>query len=118
MSEFIRRRRQGERLIVYGAGDGGAIAIRELQHDEHRHYQVLGFIDDDPRKVRLRVLGHPVLGGFETLEVLARQQAVDAVVVTARSIDPARLHAIEELCAANGVVLSRLHFRFEQLVAS
>jgi UDP-GlcNAc:undecaprenyl-phosphate GlcNAc-1-phosphate transferase len=118
MSEFIRRRRQGERLIVYGAGDGGAIAIRELQHDEHRHYQVLGFIDDDPRKVRLRVLGHPVLGGFETLEVLARQQAVDAVVVTARSIDPARLRAIEELCAANGVVLSRLHFRFEQLVAS
>ena len=118
MNEFIRRRSQGERLIVYGAGDGGAIAIRELQHEEHRQYQVLGFIDDDPRKLRLRVLGHPVLGGFDTLEVLARQRAVDAVVVTARSIDPERLSAVEELCAANGIILSRLHFRFERLVAS
>ena len=118
MSEFIRRRRVGDRLIVYGAGDGGAIAIRELQHDEHRHYQVLGFIDDDPRKQRLRVLGHPVLGGFETLEVLARQRAVDTVVVTARSIDNKRLREIEALCAANNVALSRLHFKFEQLIAS
>jgi UDP-GlcNAc:undecaprenyl-phosphate/decaprenyl-phosphate GlcNAc-1-phosphate transferase len=118
MSEFIRRRRVGDRLIVYGAGDGGAIAIRELQHDEHRHYQVLGFIDDDPRKQRLRVLGHPVLGGFETLEVLARQRAVDTVVVSARSIDNKRLREIEALCAANDVALSRLHFKFEQMVAS
>ena len=118
MNEFIRRRRQGERLIVYGAGDGGAIAIRELQQDEHHRYQVLGFIDDDPRKLRLRVLGHPVLGGFDTLQVLARQRAVDAIVVTARSIDPERLSAVEELCAANGIMLARLHFRFERLVAS
>ena len=118
ITEFVRRRRLGERLIVYGAGDGGAIAIRELQHDEHRHYQVVGFIDDDPRKQRLRVLGYPVLGSFEMLEDLARQRAVDAVVLTPRVIDADRLRAIENLCAANGIVLSRLHFRFEQLVAS
>ena len=118
ISEFVRRRRVGDRLVVYGAGDGGAIAIRELQHDEHRRYQVLGFIDDDPRKQRLRVLGHPVLGGFETLAVLARERAVDTVVVSARSIDPHRLRELEALCGANGIVLSRLHFRIEQLVAS
>ena len=118
MSEFIRRRRIGNRLVVYGAGDGGAIAIRELQNDEHKHYQVLGFIDDDPRKQRLRVLGHPVLGGFDTLAVLAQERAVDEVVVSARSIDAERLRAIEELCAANEIVLSRLHFKIEQLVAS
>jgi UDP-GlcNAc:undecaprenyl-phosphate/decaprenyl-phosphate GlcNAc-1-phosphate transferase len=118
MSEFIRRRRSGDRLVVYGAGDGGAIVIRELQNEEHHQYRVLGFIDDDPRKQRLRVLGHPVLGGFETLQVLAKERAVDAVVVSARHMDRERLRDIEDLCAANGIILSRLHFRLEQLVAS
>jgi UDP-GlcNAc:undecaprenyl-phosphate GlcNAc-1-phosphate transferase len=118
MSEFIRRRRIGDRLVVYGAGDGGATVIRELQNHEHQRYRVLGFIDDDPRKQRLRVLGHPVLGGFDTLEVLAREQAVDAVVVSVRYMDAERLRRMEELCVANGIMLSRLHFRLEQLVAS
>jgi UDP-GlcNAc:undecaprenyl-phosphate GlcNAc-1-phosphate transferase len=117
MSEFIRRRRTGDRLVVYGAGDGGSVAIRELMNEEH-HYRVLGFIDDDPAKQRLRVQGYPVLGGYDTLEVLAGERAVDAVVVSAREMAPAKLQQLEELCAANGIVLSRLHFKFEQLVAS
>jgi UDP-GlcNAc:undecaprenyl-phosphate/decaprenyl-phosphate GlcNAc-1-phosphate transferase len=117
MSEFIRRRRAGERLVVYGAGDGGSVAIRELMNNEH-HYRILGFIDDDPAKQRLRVQGYPVLGGYETLEVLAVEAAVDAVVVSARYMAPARLQQLEELCAGSDITLSRLHFRFEQLVAS
>jgi FlaA1/EpsC-like NDP-sugar epimerase len=81
-------------------------------------YRVLGFIDDDPAKHRIRVQGYPVLGGFETLVVLAEQHAVDTVILSARAIDTERLRAIEEMCVLNGIALSRLHFRFEQLVAS
>jgi UDP-GlcNAc:undecaprenyl-phosphate GlcNAc-1-phosphate transferase len=117
MSEFIRRRSAGERLVIYGAGGGGTVVVREILQDE-RHYRVLGFIDDDIKKQRLRVLGYPVLGRFETLEVLVRERAIDAVVVSVREIDPERMREIEELCATHHVALSRLHFRFEQLVAS
>jgi UDP-GlcNAc:undecaprenyl-phosphate GlcNAc-1-phosphate transferase len=118
MSEFIRRRRAGDRLVIYGAGDGGSVVVRELMGDEHRRYRILGFIDDDPAKQRLRVQGYPVLGGYETLEVLAAEHAVDAVVVSAREMAPAKLQQLEELCAANAIALSRLQFKFEQLVAS
>jgi UDP-GlcNAc:undecaprenyl-phosphate GlcNAc-1-phosphate transferase len=117
MSEFIRRRRAGDRLVIYGAGDGGSVVVRELLNEEH-HYRVLGFIDDDPAKQRLRVQGYPVLGGYDTLAVLAGERAVDAVVVSARNMAPAKLQELEVLCAANDVALSRLYFRFEQLVAS
>jgi UDP-GlcNAc:undecaprenyl-phosphate/decaprenyl-phosphate GlcNAc-1-phosphate transferase len=117
MSEFIRRRQAGDRLVVYGAGDGGSVVVRELMNDEH-HYRVLGFIDDDPGKQRLRVQGFAVLGGYDTLEVLARERAVDAIVVSAREMPASRLQQLEELCAANDITLSRLHVRFEQLVAS
>jgi UDP-GlcNAc:undecaprenyl-phosphate GlcNAc-1-phosphate transferase len=118
ISEFVQRRRSGERLIVYGAGDGGALALRELVNSGRTVYRVLGFVDDHPAKQRTRVQGYPVLGGYETLAVLAAERAVDAIVVSAREIDPARLRQLEDLCTANGITLSRLHVTFEQLVAS
>jgi UDP-GlcNAc:undecaprenyl-phosphate/decaprenyl-phosphate GlcNAc-1-phosphate transferase len=118
ISEFIRRRRAGERLVIYGAGDGGSLVVREVLNDAKGQYRVLGFIDDDPAMARRRVQGYPVLGGFDTLAVLAREGAVDAVVVSARDVGADRLRSLEHLCAANGILLSRLHFRFEQLVAS
>lgn len=118
IGEFVRRRRQGDRLVIYGAGDGGAILIRELLSDEHRNFRLLGFIDDDPAKGRLRLQGFPVLGGFETLEVLVRERALDSVIVSARNIPGARMQELELLCADNGITLARLHFRLEQVVAS
>jgi UDP-GlcNAc:undecaprenyl-phosphate/decaprenyl-phosphate GlcNAc-1-phosphate transferase len=118
MAEFARRRRVGDRLVIYGAGEGGALVIRELLNDEHRNHRLLGFIDDDPSKQRVRLHGFPVLGGYDTLEVLARERAVDAVIVSARDVPGARLQELEALCAAHGIALARLHFRLEQLVAS
>jgi polysaccharide biosynthesis protein EpsC len=118
IGEFARRRRHGTRLVIYGAGQGGAVVIRELLSDEHRDLRLLGYIDDDPAKQRLRLHGFPVLGGYDTLEVLARERAIDSVIVSARDMPGARLQELETLCAANGVALSRLHFRLEQLVAS
>jgi UDP-GlcNAc:undecaprenyl-phosphate/decaprenyl-phosphate GlcNAc-1-phosphate transferase len=118
IAEFARRRRQGDRLVIYGAGEGGSMLIRELLSDEHRNYRLLGFIDDDPAKQRVRLQGFAVLGGYDTLEVLARERAVDSVIVSARDMPGARLQDLETLCAANGIALSRLHFRLEQLVAS
>jgi len=118
ISEFVRRRRGGDRLVIYGAGDGGSVVLHELLTGAHAHYRVLGFIDDNPGKQRNRVQGYPVLGGYETLAVLAAERAVDCVVVSARQIDQARLRNLEELCAENGITLSRLHLKFEQLVAS
>ena len=56
IGEFIRRRRhQGRRLVIYGAGDGGAIAIRELLNTQSSGFRMIGFIDDDSRKARQRI---------------------------------------------------------------
>src|SRR5262249_37240544 len=90
MGEFMRRqRRGGRRVVIYGAGDGGALAARELL-SQGGDVRIVGFIDDDPRKVGNRVLGYPVLGGFSALTVLINSSSVDAVVVGARQMQPER----------------------------
>jgi UDP-GlcNAc:undecaprenyl-phosphate/decaprenyl-phosphate GlcNAc-1-phosphate transferase len=117
ISEFARRRRPGQRLVVYGAGDGGLLVVRELLNDSRVSYRMLGYIDDDPNKRRVRVQGYPVLGGYESLVSLVSGGAVDTVVVSTRLIAVDRLRELEQLCATHNVNLSRLHFRLEEMVA-
>jgi UDP-GlcNAc:undecaprenyl-phosphate GlcNAc-1-phosphate transferase len=119
IGEALHRRRQsGRRVVVYGAGDGGAMAVRELLNDAGDQVRILGFVDDDPLKRRNRVRGYPVLGSFEKFAELAASGAVDAVVLSIRTIHVSRLEALEALCYAHSIQLSRLRVTLEPLSQS
>jgi UDP-GlcNAc:undecaprenyl-phosphate GlcNAc-1-phosphate transferase len=106
LSEFIHRQRQaGQRLIVYGADDAGAAAVRFLLSDPLTTCRVIGFIDDNMAKRHVRVLGYPVIGGYDHLVGLVMAGEVDAVALAGDRREPAGLAA---LCAKHGVTLQRL----------
>lgn len=116
IGEFLHRRRHsGQRLVIYGAGEGGLLVLRELVNDQSP-FKLLGFIDDDPRKTRIHFHGYPVLGGYDALVSLVAAGAVDSVVVSARLIDLGRLRDLEQLCTEAGMALSRLNVELKQLV--
>jgi UDP-GlcNAc:undecaprenyl-phosphate/decaprenyl-phosphate GlcNAc-1-phosphate transferase len=118
ISEFAHRRRQGgDRLVIYGAGDGAAATARELLKGGAEGYRMLGFIDDDPDMARKRIQGYPVLGDFASLESLIANGAVDSVVITTRLIDVNRLERLKTICAAHQVSLARLHVQLDHLIA-
>ena len=60
----FRARRDARSVLIVGAGDGGRLLLREILRNPDLGYRPVGFIDDDPRKLRaridrgLRVLGH------------------------------------------------------------
>ena len=117
IGEFLQRNRKtARRVVVYGAGGGGALAVRELTAAEETPYRILGFADDDPRKQRMRVQGYPVLGGYDSVRSLVEASAVDLVVISARLIDVDRLRSLEALCGDHGVALSRLRVGLEPIV--
>jgi len=119
IGEFLQRNRKtARRVVVYGAGGGGALAVRELTAAEQTPYRILGFADDDPRKQRMRVQGYPVLGGYDSVRSLVETSAVDLVVISARLIDVDRLRSLEALCGDHGVALSRLRVGLEPIVMS
>jgi len=114
--EFVRRQRQsGRRVVIYGAGDGAGLVIREMLAGGG-DVRLSGFIDDDPRKVGIRVMGYPVLGGYSALTVLVNAASVDAVVISARSLTPERLNNLKVLCGTHNVELSQLRVGFESLI--
>ena len=116
IGEYINRRKTtGRRVVVYGAGDGSNLVLRELQSGDGS-VRVLGFIDDDPRKTGISFHGLPVIGRFETLADLIAARGIEQVVISARSLDQDRLAELRTLCARHGVALTRLTLGLENLV--
>jgi UDP-GlcNAc:undecaprenyl-phosphate GlcNAc-1-phosphate transferase len=108
-----RQGANGPRMLIYGAGDGGALALRELRQNRQLHYRIVGFIDDDPLKVGKRVMGIPVLGtGSQLAELVAKLQ-VEVLLIATDNIQPDRKNAVDRVCFASGTKLLRLRFAFE-----
>ncbi len=116
--EFIQRQRQsGRRVAIYGADDGGTLALSQLARRADEFLRVLGFVDDDPRRAGARIGGYPVLGNFSALELLITTRSVDLVVIATLQITPERLHNLQTLCRTHGVSLTRLNVSFVEMVS-
>jgi FlaA1/EpsC-like NDP-sugar epimerase len=67
--------------IVYGAGDTGVTVARVAARDPAAGLEVVGFLDDEPRKRGSRLLGKPVFGGIEELERAVKRTGARQLVV-------------------------------------
>jgi UDP-GlcNAc:undecaprenyl-phosphate GlcNAc-1-phosphate transferase len=114
LGEALRAPRTGARpVLVYGAGDGGELVLRELRNNAALAREAIGFIDDDRAKVGTRIHGVPVLGPLDELEALLQAHRVREVVVASRTIPLERLRRLEVACAAHGVAVLRASVRLE-----
>ena len=105
---FVRERmlvqRNGDRTLVYGAGEGGQQLLRAMLSPDSG-YSVVGLLDDDPRKQRLRLSGVPVRGTIFDLETVAADQSVQVLVVAIAEVTAQQLLALDKRCRALGVQL-------------
>ena len=95
------RDRDARRTLVVGAGRSGRSLVRELR--ETPGEKVVGFVDDDPRLHRRRLLGVPVRGGTLDMARILEAVVADSVLVTIPQAPADRLDAVVRACGAAGV---------------
>ena len=77
-----RGRPAGRReVLVIGAGSGGQMVVRELQLNPNLGSTAIGFLDDDPRKRGMRMLGLKVLGSTAEITKVLDETEPDEVVI-------------------------------------
>jgi UDP-GlcNAc:undecaprenyl-phosphate GlcNAc-1-phosphate transferase len=107
--------RRGEKVpvLIYGAGDGGEIVVRECRNNSNVGYRPIGFLDDDPRKEGRTVLGLRVLGGADKLPDIIQRQKVEGCIISSPSI-LANGHAeqIRSVCQERGLWVKQLRLEF------
>ncbi len=93
----------GRRVLVVGAGDAGALVVREMQRSSYINYNPVGFVDDDPLKQNQRIHNVPVLGTIADLPRLTIQKHADEVVIAIPSASGDVLRRITDICRKAGV---------------
>jgi UDP-GlcNAc:undecaprenyl-phosphate/decaprenyl-phosphate GlcNAc-1-phosphate transferase len=108
-----RTRKEKIPVLVYGAGDGGEVVVRECRKNAYLEYQPIGFLDDDPRKEGRTVAGLRIFGGAEKLPEILQHKRVQGCIISSPSI-LANGHAqeIRSLCQEKGLWIKQLRLDF------
>ncbi|HEY2389513.1 MAG TPA: nucleoside-diphosphate sugar epimerase/dehydratase [Candidatus Binatia bacterium] len=96
-------RRIDNLVLIVGAGDAGVRLLEEIEHRNRLKCAVVGFIDDDPVKLGLRVGGTPVLGRIDDLPALVAEHEIGEVLVAMPSAPGAVLRKVVQHCRDAGV---------------
>src|SRR5213594_3061803 len=107
----------GERVLIYGAGDGGELVMRGLLINQVLNMQPVCFLDDDPRKKGLRIHGLPVIGGYASLDWAVERYGVTKILLGTRKLSPETLAAVRALAAPRGIDLIELDLAFRVVSA-
>lgn len=86
-----------QRVLIIGAGRA-AMGVGEKLSRQLMDYEMVGYIDDDPRKHGLWSRGGEVLGGREKIESVVKERDVSLIVLAIHHILPADFHAILGIC--------------------
>jgi UDP-GlcNAc:undecaprenyl-phosphate/decaprenyl-phosphate GlcNAc-1-phosphate transferase len=106
---------EGRRVLIYGAGDGGEMVLREVRNNPEWRYAPVGFVDDDPLKCDKEIGGLKVYDGNGSLAELCHEKQVQEVLISFREDDPEKLAAIKESCREAHVALKRAYIKIESL---
>ncbi len=105
--------RDGRRVLIYGAGDGGELLLRELQNNRELGLLAVGFVDDDPQKRGRLIHGVRVLGPAEELGALVGGQHVDELVISTGKLPAERMTLIARLCGDAGIQVRKLRIAID-----
>ncbi len=101
----IRRSAHGrqKRVIVVGAGDAGALVVREMRKNPQGGLLPVCFVDDDPAKYRQEIHGVRVAGTVKDLPRLVDVQHADEVVIAIPSAPGKVIRVVSDLCRLKGI---------------
>lgn len=91
-----------QRLLVVGAGSGGAQIIKTLHQSESK-FRVVGILDDDPNKQNLELTGCRVLGPVSVMAKAVERVRPEALLIAVPTADGAFIRGVTEAAEALGL---------------
>jgi FlaA1/EpsC-like NDP-sugar epimerase len=94
---------RAQRVLVVGAGDAGALVVREMQKNPQLNKTPVGFLDDDPSKQRHQIHGVPVVGQLSDLARVLDSKRVNEVIIAIPSAGGQVVRMVADVCRSKGV---------------
>lgn len=99
----VTRNATSKRALIIGAGDAGALVVRELQRPSQLNLVPIGFLDDDPAKQNHQIYGVSVIGKVNKLADILDNQQVDEVIIAIPSAPGNIIRLVNDECRKKGI---------------
>jgi FlaA1/EpsC-like NDP-sugar epimerase len=103
-SMAVRTKGKVKRVLVAGAGDAGALVVRELQKSSPLNLHPVGFLDDDPAKQKHAIHGVTVIGVVNDLAAMIDLHHIDEVIIAIPSAPGGLVRMVNDVCRLKGIV--------------
>jgi FlaA1/EpsC-like NDP-sugar epimerase len=94
---------KSKRALIIGAGDAGALVVRELQRPSQLNLTPIGFLDDDPAKQNHQIYGVSVIGKVNKLADILDNQQVDEVIIAIPSAPGNIIRLVNDECRKKNI---------------
>jgi len=120
LSERERFRNSQERMknirtLLIGAGDAGNMVIKELRQRTDLGIDVVGFIDDNPRKFKTVIQGIKVLGNTTQIPEIVKKLKIDEAIITIANASSKDIRRIVGVCEGTKIKVKIVPGLFEIL---
>ncbi len=89
-------------LLIIGAGDCGEKILREIRDNARLQYNVVGFLDDNPAKIGMKIHGISVLSGISDIKAAAKKVSADEALIAIPSANSERCEELLKVCEKVG----------------
>lgn len=97
-----------KRAVIFGAGDGGEMIVREIHRNPTARLSVRAFFDDNPSKHGTTIHGVTVVGGLELVSGYVADNGIDMVIVAIPSANKHQMRRIHGELRALGITIKTL----------
>ena len=91
-----------QRTMLIGAGQAGALVLREFKNSNFSQNKVVCIIDDDPVKMGRQLMGVRVIGGREKIGMAVDKYNVSEIILAIPTLSAQAKKEIWEICSHTG----------------
>ena len=96
------------RTMLIGAGEAGALVLREFRNSSLSQNKVVCIIDDDPGKLGRQIMGVRIVGGRDSIESAVAKYNVSEIVLAIPTLSTQAKKEIWEICSHTGCKFKQL----------
>ena len=113
-----RRTLTGSKVVIYGAGRGGELLLREILNNKQLGVRPIGFVDDDPLKKGKKIQGYSIIGAFDDIGTVHAAKRLEGILISFNDDheDHAAAHAgARNFCRREGIFLRRFKVNLDEI---
>src|SRR5690625_153633 len=107
--EYIVKNKNKVRTLIVGAGDAGAMIVRQLSSASNQSdLQPVGLVDDSQDKQKMFIYNIPVVGKIRDIPEVVEKEEINHIVIAIPSLTRSELQGIVDICSSTDVKVQKI----------